>query len=117
MDSDLAYSREQKAVDQLGDLAEDRHRFLRKKILLTGESELLSLQNGRECFLNSVRLAVRICPNVAVHLSRQSEALRGEAEDLAGHIAFGKKVEFLHELKDFNQFDACGVIGWHKGTS
>src|SRR5258708_26120929 len=111
MDSELAYSRPQKTAEQLGDLAEDRHRFVNKKILLTGESELLALQNGRECFLSSIRLAVKICSNVAVYLPEKSENLRGEAELLAGEVAFGRKVEFLDELESFNQFDAVLSVG------
>lgn len=111
MDSELAYSRPQKTAEQLGDLAEDRHRFLRKKILLTGEPELLGLPNGRECFLNSIRLAVRICPNVAIYLPEERNDLKGEAEELADQIAFGNAVEFLKELTNFNQFDAVLSIG------
>ena len=111
MDTDLAYSRPQKTAEQLGELAEDRHRFLDKRILLTGEPELLAVPTGRECFLDSIRLAVRICPNVAVYLSMENDALRAEAEVLADDIAFGKKVEFLHELPDVSQFDSILSIG------
>jgi molybdopterin/thiamine biosynthesis adenylyltransferase len=111
MDTELAYSRPQKAAEQLGELAEDRHRFLDKTILLTGEPELLAFPNGRECFLDSIRLAVRICPNVAVYLSKENDALRAEAEVLADRIAFGKKVEFLHELPNLSQFDSILSIG------
>jgi hypothetical protein len=111
MDSELAYSRPQKTADRLGDLAEDRHRFLKKRILLTGEPELLACQNGRECFLNSLRLGVRICSNVTVYLPKKSDELRRESEDLAEQVAFGKKVEFLDELKNFNQFDAVLSVG------
>ncbi|HTT18095.1 MAG TPA: ThiF family adenylyltransferase [Candidatus Sulfotelmatobacter sp.] len=111
MDSELAYSRPQKTAVQLGELAEDRHRFLHKRILLTGESGLLALPNGRECFLDSLRLAVRICPNVAVYLSDENDDLRAKARDLADRIAFGKKVEFLQAFPNFNQFDAILSIG------
>jgi molybdopterin/thiamine biosynthesis adenylyltransferase len=111
MDSELAYSRPQKTAAQLGELAEDRHRFLHKKILLTGESGLLGVPNGRECFLDSVRLAVRICPNVAVYVSDESNDLRVEAQDLADRIAFGKKVEFLLTSPNFSQFDSILSIG------
>jgi hypothetical protein len=38
----LAYSRPQKTADQLGALAEDRHRFLNKRVLLTGEAYMLA---------------------------------------------------------------------------
>jgi molybdopterin/thiamine biosynthesis adenylyltransferase len=111
MDTDLAYSRPRKTAEELGELAEDRHRFLHKRILLTGESALLSIPNGRECFLDSIRLAVRICPNVAVYVGKENDVLRAEAENLADHIAFNKKVEFLRELPDFTQFDSILSIG------
>jgi len=111
MDSELAYSRPQKTAAQLGGLAEDRHRFLHKRILLTGESGLLAVPNGRECFLDSLRLAVRICPNVAVHVSDENDDLRVEAQDLADRIAFGKKLEFLQASLNFDQFDSILSIG------
>jgi molybdopterin/thiamine biosynthesis adenylyltransferase len=111
MDSELAYSRPQKTAAQLGELAEDRHRFLNKRILLTGEPELLALPNGRECFLDSMRLAVRICPNIALYLSGESEDLRDEAQVLAERIAFGKKVEFLQVSPNLAEFDAILSAG------
>jgi molybdopterin/thiamine biosynthesis adenylyltransferase len=111
MSFELAYSRPQKTAERLGAFADDRHRFLAKKILLTGEDELLRLQNGRSCLLDSVALAVRICPNVSVLLAEELTDLKREAEALAGHVAFGKKVEFLEELNDFKQFDAVLSVG------
>ena len=111
MDSELAYSRPQKTAARLGELAEDRHRFLHKTILLTGEPDLLALPNGRECLLDAIRLAVRICPNVAAYLADENAALRAEAQDLAERIAFGKKVEFLQASPNFNQFDSILLIG------
>ena len=111
MDTELPFSRPQKTAAQLGELAEDRHRFLLKRILLTGESELLGLPNGRACFLDSLRLAVRICPNVAIYLSDENDHLIMQARTLAKHIAFGKEVDFLRESPDLSQFDAILSIG------
>jgi molybdopterin/thiamine biosynthesis adenylyltransferase len=111
METDLAYSRPRKTAEQLGELAEDRHRFLNKRILLTGESALLSIPNGRECLLNSIRLAVRICSNVAVYVGNENGTLRAEAESLADRIVFGKKVEFLRDVPEFSEFDAILSIG------
>ena len=110
MDSELAYSRPQKTAAQLGELAES-HRFLDKRILLTGESGLLAIANGRECFLDSLRLGVRICPNLAVYVSDESDDLLAEAQHLADRIAFGKKVEFLQASPNFDQFDSILSIG------
>jgi molybdopterin/thiamine biosynthesis adenylyltransferase len=111
MNFELAYSRPQKTADRLGPLAEDRHRFLAKSILLTGEDEFFRLQNGRWCLLDSIALSVRICPNVTVVLPEQHADFRREAETLASRIAFGKKVEFLKEIGDFRRFDAVLSIG------
>src|SRR5260370_24483649 len=97
MDLELAYTRPQKTAEQLGKLAEDRHRFLHKTLLLTGEPKILLLPNGRHCFLDSLSLAIRICANVSVYLNQETEDLKREAEDLAKRISFGKKVEFLRE--------------------
>src|SRR5208283_5145565 len=93
MDSELAYSRPQKTAAQLGELAEDRHRFLHKRILLTGESGLLALPNG------------------LVYVSDENNDLRMEAQDLADRIAFGKKVDFLQAFPTFDQFDSILSIG------
>jgi len=111
METDLTYSRPKKTAEQLGELAEDRHRFLNKRILLTGESAVLRTPNGRECLLDSIRLALRICPNVAVQIGKDNAALRVEAEELASHIAFSKGVEFLGDLPDFGQFDSILSVG------
>jgi hypothetical protein len=51
MNLDLIYSRPAKTAAQLATKAIDHHRFLAKKVLLTGETEILRTFNGRECFL------------------------------------------------------------------
>jgi molybdopterin/thiamine biosynthesis adenylyltransferase len=111
MEFDLAYSRPQKSAEQLGNLAEDRHRFLQKQVFLTGDPEVLATQNGRECLLDSIRLLVRICPNIVVGLPQQSGELLTEAKTLADEIAFGKTVEFWDRLRNLDQFDAILSIG------
>lgn len=110
MNKELLYSRPQKSVAALGDLAKDRHRFLDKKVLLTGETEVLETANGRDAFLFSLRLLVRICANVSVVLPNGQAALFAEAEQLAAQIAFGKPIEFLPSA-NFEEFDAILSIG------
>src|SRR6202050_1548483 len=111
MDSEIAYSRVQKTADQLGELSTYRHRFLDKRVLVTGEPEVLSSSNGRECLLNSIRLVVRICPNIVVSLPSQNGDLARQALDLASLISFGKPVQFLPEVKHFDDFDAILSVG------
>jgi molybdopterin/thiamine biosynthesis adenylyltransferase len=110
MNQELLYSRPQKSAAALGDLAKDRHRFLDKKVLLTGEAEVLETANGRDALLFSLRLLVRICANVSVVLPNGQAALFAEAEQLAGQIAFGKPIEFLPSAI-FEEFDAVLSIG------
>src|SRR5215470_9075380 len=111
MNTELAYSRPLKTAGQLGDLAEDRHRFLNKNVLLTGESELLATANGKNCFLDSLRLLVRICPNVTMCLPAGNESLLGNARKLAERIAFGKPVVFKDAVQDFSGYDAILSVG------
>lgn len=110
MNKELLYSRPQKSAAALGDLAKDRHRFLDKKVLLTGEAEALETANGRDAFLFSLRLLVRICANVSVVLPNGQAALFAEGKQLASQIAFGKQIEFLHSAI-FEEFDAVLSIG------
>lgn len=112
MNTEVAYSRPSKTAEQLGDLAEDRHRFLHKKVLLTGEQPVLTTANGRACLLDSLRLLVRICPNITVVVPSAQDALLQEAKELARRIQFGAEVQFAAQA-DFSAYDAILVVGSH----
>ncbi len=111
MNSEAAYSRPQKSADRLGALAHDRHRFLQKRVLLTGDHETLTAENGRNAFLYSLRLLVRICPNLTVSLPVESEVLLHDAEQLSREISFGKPVEFVSANSQIGKFDAILSVG------
>src|SRR5258708_32189158 len=111
MNPELAYSRPVKSAEQLGDFPEDRHRFLNKNVLLTGESEVLAFANGKNCFLDARRLLVRICPNITVVLPAGNDSLLGQAKTLADHIAFGKELSFKDAVQDFASCDAVLSVG------
>ena len=110
MNVDDAFSRPAKTALGLGDLAEDRHRFLDKKVLLTGEAPILALPNGRGCFLDSLRLLIRVCRNIFVLVPQVDHDLHREAVALAEKIAFGSRVEFL-KTATFERFDAVLSVG------
>jgi len=110
MNKELSYSRPQETAERLGDLAKDRHRFLDKKILLTGEPEILQTANGRDAFIFSLQLLVRICPNVSVALPEGQERLLTEAREVAVQVAFGKAVEFPGSVNPA-EFDAILSVG------
>jgi molybdopterin/thiamine biosynthesis adenylyltransferase len=111
MNLDLAYSRPRGTVEQLGADAEDRHRFLDKHVVLTGEAEILATKNGRNCFLDSLRLLVRMCPNLTVAIPAGCMSLMKEARALSDHIAFGKKPEFRFDIESVATADAVLSIG------
>jgi molybdopterin/thiamine biosynthesis adenylyltransferase len=111
MNSQLAYSRPQKSVAGLGKLARDPHRFLEKQVLLTGDAPHLATVNGRNTFLYSIRLLVRICPNLTIMLPAESGFLRSEAEQISARIAFGKAVQFAEAELDIRSFDAILSVG------
>lgn len=111
MNHHLAYSRPWKTAASLGELAEDHHRFLDKRVLLTGESELLETANGRDAFLYSLRLLVRICANISVFLPNGPADLVVEAEQVAAQVVFGKHIEFptSADLETFNAILSVGT--------
>jgi hypothetical protein len=84
-------------------LAPDCYRFVNKRVLLTGEQATLATANGRECLLCSLRLLVRICPNLSVVLPPGAGALLEECRRLADRIAFGRAVEFPSEAPDLSR--------------
>lgn len=107
----LAYSRPQKTADSLGDLAEDRHRFLNKQVLLTGEREVLLARNGAACFLDSLRLLVRICRNIVVAVPAKCAKLQDLAESVAKRISFQNTITFTQEAVDMAKYDAILSVG------
>jgi len=107
---DTAFSRPLATTETLGDLADDRHRFLDKRVLLTGETGVLSTLNGRECILSALRLLVRICPNMSVVIPQDHPDLLRECREVAVDISFGKSVEFT-DMPDVTAYDAILNVG------
>src|SRR5438128_2529497 len=110
-DRQLAFSRPTGVAQALGSQAPDRHRFLDKRVLLTGEVESLAQANGRMLLLDALRLLVRMTPNVTVALPSSADALRREAEALARRIEFGGVTQFPRTDVDPAAFDAVLSIG------
>src|SRR5437870_3855020 len=106
----LPFSRPAAAADSLGDKAPDRHRFTEKKVLLTGERIVLGLENGRSCFLDSIRLLTRMTRGLKIWIP-ECAGLRDEASRLIEHISFGDKPELLSTPPDFTTFDAILSVG------
>jgi molybdopterin/thiamine biosynthesis adenylyltransferase len=112
VDFQKAYSRPQVAAERLGEFAADRHRFLDKSVLLTGERATLLTDNGRACFLDSIRLLTRMCFNVSVSIPAGCTPLREAAASLSSHIAFGKELALVENISDIRRFDAILSVGF-----
>jgi hypothetical protein len=106
----LAFSRPTAAADSLGDKAPDRARFTGKKVLLTGEGTVLGLENGRNCFLNSIRMLARMTRGLKIWIP-EGAGLREETSRLIEQISFGDKPELLATPPDFMIFDAILSVG------
>ena len=111
MNLDLIYSRPAKTAAQLATQALDHHRFLAKKVLLTGEAEILKTLNGRECFLNAFALLIRICPNIRIYIPAGCDDLRILSEAFVKRIAFGPGVQHCDNIDDLGLFDAILSVG------
>jgi molybdopterin/thiamine biosynthesis adenylyltransferase len=106
----LIFSRPAAAADSLGDKAPDRHRFTEKKVLLTGETSILGLENGRNCLLNSIRILTRMTRGLKIWIP-EGASPREETSRLIDHISFGDKPELLSAPPDFATFDAILSVG------
>ena len=105
------YSRVSASAENLSNQALDRFLFLGKSVLITGEEKILSTLNARDCLLQSIRLATKICQNVEVYLPKNCESICTEARALAEQVAFAKPVLFLENPPKYGKYDAILSIG------
>lgn len=111
MEKDIRYSRPLATAERLGDIAEDRHRFADKHVLVTGEPSILSTANGQESLLASLRLLIRICRNVSVALPCEADHLLARSKEEIQPLAFGGPVRFDAFPGDPSSYDAILSIG------
>jgi molybdopterin/thiamine biosynthesis adenylyltransferase len=111
MKDNLCYGRPVAAAERLGDAALDRHRFIDKHVLLTGERAVLQTNNGRHSLLSSVLLLPRICRNVSFFLPMGCNNLVNECKSTADRVGFSRAVEYLDKEPGFEQYDAILSIG------
>jgi hypothetical protein len=108
------FSRPLGSVVKLGTQAADALRFLNKKVLLTGEEEILLTENGRLLALDCLRLLVRVCRVVDVSIPNTLSSLSDELKAVATEIEFTEPVRFLVDSADHTSYDAIlnvGVVG------
>lgn len=90
---DAVYSRPIAAAARLGESAPDRHRFVGKRVLLTGDAAVLATANGRVMALMALRLLPRLTPNVTVWMPGAPAPLLEELQREAQRVAFGGAIE------------------------
>lgn len=117
MTRNLPYSRPLAASARLGDLAEDRHRFIDKRVLLTGEQQVVATRNGRDAMTASLCLLVRICRDVSVFVPPDSFGLLEELRAVAKQIEFDRPVQFLTERPDADAYNAVLNVGTRPGST
>ncbi len=106
MEGDIRFSRPAGTAERLEGLAEDRHRFLEKRVLVTGEPKILATNNGRACLLCSLRLLIRICPNIVVLLPAECIDVLNACHATIDSLTFGRSIVYLDQPGDLAQYDA-----------
>lgn len=109
MTESTEFSRIAATAATLGDDAADRHRFLDKHVLLTGEADFLQTANGHHSLLAALYLLPRICANVAVALPEGD--LLDEARAVAARIAFRQQIRFVLPGSEADSFDSILSVG------
>lgn len=108
---EVRFSRPLATAQTLGEAATDRHRFLRKRVLLTGEPQVLGTANGRACLLDSLRLLIRICPNITVVLPESCADLVAVCHMLIDPLSFGGTVSYSTDCGALDAYDAILSVG------
>lgn len=111
MNAATRFSRPALTADRLGELAADRHRFTEKRVLITGESVVLSTRNGRACLFFAIRLLIRICSHVDVALPDESVRLSEQSRNLLRVMELGGTTRGLRDV-DLRSYDAILSVGF-----
>lgn len=111
MENDIRFSRPVATAERLGENADDSHRFLGKRILVTGEREVLATKNGSACLLFGLRLLLRICPTIVVSLPKECATLLDECRATIDPLTFGGGITYLDAPGNLEEYDAVLCIG------
>jgi hypothetical protein len=112
--STVEFSRPAAVAAILGD---EGQRFLDKRVLLCGDTEVLDTLSGYESFRASFLLLIRICQHVAVAVPKECEALRADINALARRMVPDRQLQNVDPSGDaFQDFDAILSIGIHGRT-
>ena len=110
--SNGVFRRPVQAVAALGEAALDVHRFLDKRVLVTGDSFLLT-HNGLHCLGYSIRLTSKICRNISVALPGDTGSLADQVESITKAATLGAPISVSLDEPDPSDFDAILSIASH----
>jgi len=108
--TDLEFSRQVATAATLSDKAEDVLHFFQKPVLLTGESEILATANGRNCFIDSIRLLARMTEDLTIQVLGGREFQRA-IEEIIPKIRIKKITITLEPKLDLTEFKAILSVG------
>lgn len=113
-DDAIQFSRIEATARSLAGFSTDSHQFLDKKVLLTGESEILATANGQRCFLDCVRLLMRMIRSLTIRLPDASP-LATEVDALVRKLTLGSppviERSSMGGLANFDAILSVGVSG------
>ena len=107
--ADLQFSRAAATAVLLG--GADSHRFLDKRVLLTGDIAALSTPNGSEMARSAVQLLMRFCRNVSVAVPILLPVLAGDLRADGARFAWDSEPKFVSPDDGFDGYDAILSIG------
>lgn len=98
------------AAKVLGKNALDKECFFDKKVLITGEKDVLMTGNGRECFLNSIRLIIKFNRNLTI-LIPSGVDIEKEARELINQIKSNDVLVNIVDDANLQEYDSILSIG------
>jgi len=107
--ADLHFSRAAATAALLG--GADSHRFMDKKVLLTGDRAVLSSANGAEMARSALQLLMRSCSNVSVAVPHLLPGLAGDLRVDGARFAWDSEPTFVSPDDGYNGYDAILSIG------
>lgn len=108
---DAGFSRPLATAARLGNLAADGHRFIEKRVLVTGETAALATANGRNCYLASIRLLMRMCRKLTVAAPADLPEFEDECRRLAANVNTSTDVTRQGREGPLGAFDAVLNVG------
>jgi hypothetical protein len=110
-ETNLELSRLSATAKSLGAMAANNHSFTDKAVLLTGEPGILETSNGALCFLNSLRLLLRMITKLTIWLPSSGRLAEATSQEVQ-RIAYGWKPDIrVASTIDHSRFDAILSIG------